>query len=191
MTGRILVLLTALPAWAGCASPPGAITGTSASAPYTVTVAPEVEYRNMQGGQASFNQVRKPIALVAFVEPPGTACCWLDPAVFNLADQFWDLPVTVAQFSLPTSQCPHGAGCTEVCNIHEGSVMSLCDAHRLAWDAYGRPTPGTLILIGPDNRIVMTGPLGNPGPVVNEAKRLAQIEKERRGGPGGERPGAS
>lgn len=189
MTGRILVLLTALLAGAGCASPSGVITGTSAPAPYTATVAPEVEYRNMQGGQASFNQVRKPVALVVFVEPPGIACCWLDPDVFNLADQFWDLPVSVAQFSLPTSQCPHGAGCTEVCHIHEGSVMSLCDAQKLAWHAYGRPTPGTLILLGPDNRIVMTGPLGNPWPVVNEAKRLGRIEKERLRGPGGERLG--
>jgi putative hemolysin len=188
MIGRILVL-TALLAWAGCASASGVITGPSAPAPDTGTVAPDVEYRSMQGGQASFNKVRKPVTIVVFVTPPGAACCWLDPEVFNLADQFWDLPVTVAQFSLPTSQCPHGAGCTEGCHIREGSVMSLCDAHRLAWDAYGRPTPGTLILLGPDNRIVMTGPLGNPSAVVNEAKRLGRMEKERLRGPGGERLG--
>jgi hypothetical protein len=191
MTGRILVLLTALLAWAGCASPSGVITGTSAPAQSAGAVAPEVEYRSMQGGQAFFNQVRQPVTIVAFVAPPGAACCWLDPEVFNLAAQFWDLPVTVAQFSEPTSKCPHGAGCTEACHVHEGSVMSLCDAQRLAWHAYGQPTPGTLFLLGPDNQILMKGSLSNPRAIVNEAKRLGQMEKERLHGPGGERPGVN
>ncbi len=187
MIGRILVLLTALLTLAGCASPSGVITGASAPAQDAGTVAPDVEYRSMQGGQTSFNKVRQPVTIVAFVAPPGDACCWLDPEVFNLADQFWGLPVTVAQFSEPTSQCPHGAGCTEVCNVHEGSVMSLCDAQKLAWHAYGRPTPGALILVGPDNQILMKGLLSNPWAVVNEAKRIGQIEKERLRGPGAER----
>jgi hypothetical protein len=189
MTGRILVLLTALFALAGCASPSGVITGTSAPAPDAGTVAPDVEYQSLQGGLASFNQARQPVTIVAFVAPPGTACCWLDPDLFNLAGQFWDLPVTVAQFSEPTSKCPHTAVCTEVCNVHDGSVISLCDAQRFAWHAYGRPTPGTLFLLGPDNQILMKGSLSNPQALVDEAKRLAQMEKERLRGPGGQRLG--
>jgi hypothetical protein len=189
MTGRIFVLLTALLALAGCESPSSVITGASAPAPAVGAVAPDVEYRSVQGGQASFNQARQPVTIVAFVAPPGAACCWLDPQVFNLAALFWDLPVTVAQFSEPTSKCPHGAGCKEVCSVHDGSVMSLCDAQRFAWYAYGQPTPGTLFLLGPDNQILMKGSLSNPGPLVKEAKRLAQIEKERLRRPGGQRLG--
>ncbi len=187
MMGRILVLLTALLALAGCASPSGVIMGTSAPAQETGTVVPDVEFRSMQGGLASFNDVRQPVTLVAFVAPPGATCCWLDPDVFNLADQFWGLPVTVAQFSEPTSQCPHAGGCAEACHVHEDTVISLCDAQKLAWHAYGRPTPGTLFLLGPDNQILMKGSVRNPGAIVNEAKRLAQMEKERLPGPAGER----
>ena len=189
MAGRILVLLTALLALAGCESPSGAITGTSAPAQNEGTVVPDVEYRSMQGGLASFNEARQPVTLVAFVAPPGSTCCWLDPDVFNLADQFVDLPVTVAQFSEPTSQCPHAATCTEGCHVHDGSVMSLCDAQQLAWRAYGRPTPGTLFLLGPDNRILMKGSVSNPWAIVNEAKRLAQLEKDRLLAPPIERAG--
>jgi hypothetical protein len=187
MIGRILILLTALIGFAGCTPTSGVITGTSTPAWYAGTIAPDVQYQSLEGKQASFNKVRQPVAIVAFVAPPGTACCWLEPAVVNLAGQLWDLPVTVAQFSLPTSKCPHGAGCVEVCNLHKGGVMSLCDAQKLAWKAYGKPAPGTLILIGPDNKMVAKGSLSNPKPIMDEAQRLGEREKTR--GPGGERLG--
>lgn len=51
----------------------------------------------------------------------------------------------------------------------------------------GKPAPGELILIGTDNKIVRKGASSDPGAVVSEAKRLGQIEKDRRQGPGGER----
>ncbi len=187
MTGRRVALLIVLLGLAGCASPSGVVTGTSTPAWYAGTVAPDVEYRSLQGRQTSFNKIRQPVAVVAFVTPPGATCCWLDPTVVNMADQLWDLPVTVAQFSEPTSQCPHGAGCTEVCNLRQGRVMSLCDAQQLAWRAYGKPAPGTLILIGPDNKILSKGTLNDPRVIVNEARRIGQTEKERLRGPGGER----
>jgi hypothetical protein len=189
MTGRILIVLAGLIGLAGCTPTSGVITGTSTPARYAGTVAPDVQYKSLEGKQASFNKVRQPIAIVAFVAPPGTACCWLEPTLVNLAGQFWDLPVTVAQFSEPTSKCPHGAGCVEVCNLHKGAVMTLCDAQKLAWEAYGKPAPGTLVLIGPDNKIVTKGSLSNPKPILEEAKRLGQTEKERLPGPGGERLG--
>jgi hypothetical protein len=189
MTGRILILLTALVGFAGCAPTSGVITNTTSPGWYGAgTIAPNVQYRSMEGKQASFNKVREPVAIVAFVAPPGAACCSLEPKLINIADQFWDLPVTVAEFSEPTSKCPHGPGCAEVCKLHQGRVMSLCDADKLAWKAYGKPAPGTLILIGPDNKIVTKASLSDPHAVVDEAKRLGQIEKNRPG-PGGERLG--
>jgi hypothetical protein len=187
MTGRILIVLAALIGVAGCTPTSGVITGTSTPAWYAGTVAPDVDYRSLDGKQASFNKVRQPVAIVAFVAPPGAACCWLEPTVVNMAGQFWDLPVTVAQFSEPTSKCPHGAGCVEACNLHKGAVMSLCDAQKVAWKAYGQPAPGTLILIGPDNKIVAKGALSNPKPILEAAKRLG--EEEKKSGPGGERLG--
>ncbi|MCL5278350.1 MAG: hypothetical protein M1376_00390 [Planctomycetes bacterium] len=137
--------MAALIGLAGCAPTSGVITGTSTPAWYAGAVAPDVQYKSLEGKQASFNKIRQPVAIVAFVAPPGTACCWLEPTVVNLAGQLWDLPMTVAQFSEPTSKCPHGAGCVEVCNLHKGAVMSLCDAQKLAWKAYDKPAPETLI----------------------------------------------
>ncbi len=190
MTGRILTLLVVLIGSAGCASTPreGVVTGTSTPAWYAGTIAPDVEYKSLEGKQASFNKVRQPVAIVAFVAPEGDQCCWVEPELVNLADQLWDLPVTVAQFSLPTSKCSHGAGCAEVCNLRQGRLMSLCDAQKLAWRAYGQPAPGTLLLIGPDNKFMTKGSLSDPQAVVDEAKRLGQIEKDRPG-LGGERRG--
>ncbi len=173
MTGRILMWLIALLGFAGCTPTSGVVTGTSTPAWYAGTVAPDVEYRSMQGKQASFNKVRQPVAIVAFVTPPGATCCWLEPRVVNMADQLLDLPVTVAQFSEPTSTCPHGVGCIEVCNLHQGRVMSLCDAQKLAWRAYGKPASGTLILIGPDNKILRKGLLSDPQAVVSYATKRA------------------
>lgn len=185
MKARNLILSLALIGVTGCASTSGVITGTSG--PEVGSIAPDVEYRSLQGHQASFHQVRQPIAIIAFVAPEGASCCWLEPRVVNLANEFRDLPVTVAEFSLPTSQCPHGPGCVEACNLHQGRVMSLCDAQRLAWKAYGKPAPGTLILIGRENQILAKGSLSNPNALVAEARRLA--EKLNQPGPGGERLG--
>jgi hypothetical protein len=185
MAGRYLILSIALIGVAGCAPTSGVITGTSTPAWYAGTIAPDVEYKSLEGKQASFNKVRQPIAVVAFVAPEGANCCWLEPGVVNLANQFWELPVTVAEFSEPTDKCPHGPGCVEACNLRQGRVMSLCDAQRLAWKAYGKPAPGTLILLGPDNKMLAKGSLSDPKPIVDEARRLA----ERQPGPGGERLG--
>jgi hypothetical protein len=180
MVGRVLTLSIVLMVLAGCMPTSGVVTETSGTTGAQIgSVAPDVEYKSMEGKQANFRKARAPIAVIAFVAPAGTACCALDPRVVNIADRVWDLPVTVAQFSLPTSQCPHGPGCVEVCNLRKGHVMALCDAQRLAWNAYGKPAPGTLILIGSDNRIVAKASLSDPKTLVDQARKLGQVEKDQ------------
>ena len=179
MNERVLVLLAVLAGLAGCTPTSGVITDVSGTTDLQVgATVPDVEYESREGNHASFDAVRQPVTIVAFVAPEGERCCWLNPQIVNFADQFSSLPVTVAQFSLPTSRCPHGPGCVEVCNLREGRVISLCDADRLAWRAYGQPAPGSLILIGKDDKVLMTGSLSNPQPILTEAERLGQIERE-------------
>jgi len=188
MTGRILTVLIVLIALAGCMPTSGVITKASGTSGLQIgSVVPDVEYESMAGKQTSFNKARQAVAVIAFVTPQGAACCSLDPKVVNIADQLWEVPVTVAEFSLPTSECPHGPGCVEACNLRKGRVMSLCDAGRLAWNAYGKPAPGTLILVGPDNKVVAKASLSDPGALVDEARRLGQIQKKEQRGPGGGR----
>lgn len=161
----------------GCEPTSGVITGTSG--PTVGSSAPDVQYISVEGTQGDFNKARYPVAIIAFAAPEAASCCWIDPKLVNIADQLLDLPVTVAQFSLPKGKCLHGRGCIEACNLRNGGLMSLCDAQWLAWDAYGRPAPGSLILIGPDNRILLTGSLKVPNAIIAEAKRLGQADKNR------------
>jgi len=116
MNGRSFMLLIALIGVACCGSPSGSglITGTSTPGWYAGTIAPDVEYKSMEGNQVSFKKVRQPVTLIAFTAPEGASCFALDPKVVNIANQVWDLRVTVAQFSLPASKCPHGPGYVEV-----------------------------------------------------------------------------
>ena len=59
-------------------------------------------------------------------------------------------------------------------------MMFLLDAERKAWDACGRPAPGQLLLIGDNGNVLMTGSLKSPEPVLQEARRLGEIERDRR-----------
>ena len=187
MNGRLVTPLIALLGLAGCTPTSGVITETSGTTHlYIGATVPNVEYQSREGKQASFDEVRQPVAVVVFVAPQGPACCSLDPEVIDIADQLWDLPVTVAQFSLPTSKCPHGPGCVEACNLRRGRVMSLCDAQRLAWNAYGKPAPGTLILIDPDSRVMAQGLLRAPETLVAAARTLGEMEREKQREPSGE-----
>jgi hypothetical protein len=188
MIGRTLAGLIALIAVAGCTPMSGVVTKASGTSGLQIgSVVPDVQYESMAGKQTSFDKARQAVAVIAFVAPQGAACCSLDPKVINIADRLWDVPVTVAEFSLPTSKCPHGPGCVEACNLRKGRVMSLCDAGRLAWNAYGKPAPGTLVLVGPNNRVVVKASLSDPGAVVDEARKLGQAQIKEQRGPGGGR----
>ena len=152
-------MVVGLTALAGCAPTSGVITGSSG--PVVGTKASDFQYVSAEGAQATFDKVRYPVAVLAFTSAPGATCCWLEPRVAGLSEQMHDLPVTVAQVSLPTGKCPHGKGCTEACNLHKFGLMSLCDADGIVWKAYGKPEAGTVVLIGKDNMIVQTGMLAD------------------------------
>lgn len=162
--------------FAGCAAS-GVVTGVSGSR--VDALAPDIRYVTPGGAKTSFHWARCPIALVAFTLPGDSAAYQLDPTMVRLADQLWDLPVTVTQVSLPregtaTEMSP------ETFTLRKSGMMCLYDPARIAWEAYGRPAPGDLLLIDEHGRIVMTGSLTNPQPVLDEARRLGQIEQDRR-----------
>ena len=167
---------------AGCAERSGV--ATEASPPQVWAAGPEVpdiQYTARDGQTRDFNKVRYPVTLVAFSAPQGSNCCWLDPRVAKIWDDLRNLPVTMAQFSLPTSRCPHGPGCVEGCNLHKGRLMTICDSHRVAWKAFGRPDPGSLILIERGGRIVKIGTLDHPKSIVAEALKLGRQEAKQYG----------
>jgi peroxiredoxin len=174
---RLISLTTIVMLVAGCAPRSGVVTGAG---PAVGSAAPDVQYISQDGQASSLHAVRSPVTVVAFVQAEGSACCWLEPRVVELSDRLDDLPVTVAQFALPEGDCPHGQACVETCNLRDGELIALCDAQRLAWNAYGRPKPSTLILIGPDKQVMLTGSLDEPAPIMAAARELGEQQKQSR-----------
>lgn len=175
---RIVVVLSIATCLVGGCAVSGVITEASGSRVGSMT--PDFHYVSTHGRKTSFNWARCPIALVAFTLREGSAYYQLDPTMVELADRLWDLPVTVAQVSLPQDSGVPGPGRVGVFDLRKSGMMCLYDANRVAWEAYGRPAPGELILIDEHGRIVMVGSLTDPEPVLQEARRLGWIAKNRR-----------
>jgi hypothetical protein len=141
------------------------------------TRAPDIPFISTDGKQTSFNKVSQSIAIVAFTSTPGEACCRFVPELVALAHRLRNEPITVAQISLPTTKCSHGPGCAEYCNINDTRLVSLCDADRIAWKAYGQLKPNTVVLIGENNRIAAIEDLENLDSIVHKAQRMAVMSE--------------
>jgi hypothetical protein len=123
--------------------------------------------------QTSFGELREPIAIVAFVSSNGSQCCLLNPKLVSLAENLRHRSITVAQISEPTEKCPHGSGCVATCNLKDPHLVSLCDADRIAWNAYRKPKPNTVVLIDTRGNVVAASSLFNLEMVSDKARRLA------------------
>ncbi len=135
--------------------------------------APDFPITTADGKETTFGGLRKPIAIVAFVSPRGAQCCWLDPDLVSLAGELRHRKITVAQISEPTGKCPHGAGCVAACNMEDPHLVSLCDADRIAWNAYRRPEPDTVVLVDERGDVVAVGRTTDLKAVTGKAKYLA------------------
>lgn len=161
MSRTFLVVSLATALVAGCAGVSGTV--SDASGTRSGSRMPDFHYISAQGWRTSFDWARQPLALVAFTE--GGA---LDPTMADLADRLYDLPVTVAQISLADAPPARKAG-----------MISLVDVRRIAWEAYGRPTPGELLLLNERGDVVLTGSLADPHAVVQKARRLGETIKQQ------------
>ena len=139
-TKVIILLLASMMILAGCATKPtSGVVGWKSGTFSVGSYAPDIPFTSVDGKKTTFHKVRQPIAIVAFTSPPAEECCWVRPDLLSLTKRFKVLPVTVAQVSVPTSKCPHGADCVKVCNLGKANLISLCDADRKAWNAHDQP----------------------------------------------------
>ena len=134
---------------------------------------PDITFVTNDGETTTLDKVRKPITIIGFVAPSGEACCALSPELVDLTTHYWHLPVTVVQVSQPTSACPHGPGCSEKCNLHEGSLVALCDSKRVAWKAFAQPKLNTVFLIDEHGRLLDQASIHNLKALDARAKQLA------------------
>ena len=177
-----VIILASLLLAAGCSTAHrGGIVGWGSGMPIG-SVAKDIPFTASDGTKTTFDKVRSPIAIVAFTSTPPEQCCWTSPQLLNLTNRFEDLPISIAQISLPTTKCTHGPGCAEMCQLGKTRLFSLCDTDRIAWNAYNEPKPGTVILIDQSDKIVATGSLDNLKPVADKAyemgKRLHESEPD-------------
>ncbi|MHC4707678.1 MAG: TlpA family protein disulfide reductase [Planctomycetota bacterium] len=138
--------------------------------------APDIPFTSIDGEETTFDQIRQPIAVVAFTNVSSEKCCPPSPALVSLASRFEDLPITVAQVHLPTSEHPHRL---ERSSLHKGGVVTLYDAQRIAWRGFGRPKPGTVLLIDDNDKIVgINRELANLKPLAAKAQWLGEAVEE-------------
>lgn len=136
--------------------------------------APDIAFTSTEGKETRFSEIRHPIAILAFTSPPSQNCCSLGSDLVMLAKRFRNLPITVAQISLPTNECSFGPGCSKSCDITDKNLVLLCDSDRIAWKAYNQPKLNTVILINEDNKIVDIQPIGNLKALADKAEKMSE-----------------
>lgn len=141
--------------------------------------APDLPLTLAEGKETRFSKIRRSFAILAFTSPPSQKCCSLRPDLVELANRFKNLPITVAQISLPTTECPHGPGCSESCNIIDENLVILCDSARIAWRAYNQPKLNTVIFIDKNDKIVDIQSINNLKALADKAETMVvKIEEE-------------
>lgn len=133
----------------------------------------DISLVEMNGKHSTFNNIRQPVAVVVFSEPPGTECCWLNPDLVRLADRFKNYSISVAQISLPTSHCSHGPGCTATCIVNNAHLIAICDKDKIAWNTYRQPPANAIFLIDGKSKIISISSLDNLNSVADKATDVA------------------
>ncbi len=160
----------------GCATEPAPVGGVvELGSDFPVgQYAPDIPFTSTDGEETTFDRIRQPIAVVAFTNVSSETCCPPSPALVSLASRFEDLPITVAQVHLPTSDRPHRAE-----HYSKEGIVTLYDAQRIAWRGFGSPKPGTVLLIDDNGRIVgINRELDNLKHLTAKAQRLGEAVEE-------------
>ena len=142
-------------------------------------LAPDIPFASADGRETTFNKIRQPIAIVAFTSVSSETCCSPSPALVNLAHRFKYLPITVAQVHLPTGENPHRQEFIKHYDLHNEGIVTLYDAQRIAWRAFGKPRPNTILLIDDNGKIMSFNKEGdNLKQLAYKAQRLGEAIDE-------------
>jgi hypothetical protein len=177
LTGWMLLAL--IGGCLGCGSQP--ISGVVEELPILTigSFAYDIPFTASDGKRTTLNAVRQPVTILAFVDTPGDTHCAIKPEVADLAARFMRLPVTVVQVSVPTGPCTLSSGQGQMCDLKKSDPAVLCDAGRIAWEGFGRPSSGTLVLIDKWGAIAAVSDLGTPRAISWKAEQLALEEMNR------------
>jgi hypothetical protein len=180
----ILILVVTVSSFGcvGCGEPTkaGMVVGNARAADVLPTpradstdFAADVPIRDPSGKVTTIRESVDLIYVVSFVDPEGINCCGIDHRLAELADRLHKNYVSVVQISEPTGVCPLDADSVRTCPVPPANLYRFFDPNLLAWEAYGRPEPGTLFLVDANRRIDMVGTLDDVDTLVDRANELA------------------
>lgn len=163
----------------GCSTQP--ISGVVEEPPALAvgSLAYDIPFTASDGKRTTLHAVREPVTILVFVDAPGDACCEVRPEVADLAVEFRRLPVTVVQVSMPADTCAHKLGQRQMCHLKRSDPLVLCDPNRVAWEGFGRPSSGTLVLIDSWGVIAGISDMGGLRAISWKAEQLAREEMNR------------
>ena len=139
--------------------------------------APDIPFTSENGKETTFSKIRQPITIVAFTGTSSENSP--NPVLVNLAKDFKDLPVTVAQIYLPSDKYPSAQEFMAVNNIYNKGLVTLYDAERIALRGFGDPKPNTVFLINGNSKIVAINKgFSNLKSLTDRAQKLAEAVEE-------------
>ncbi|MBW8040561.1 MAG: hypothetical protein FVQ85_11225 [Planctomycetes bacterium] len=139
--------------------------------------APDLPFTSENGKETTFRKIRQPIAIVAFTSMSDENRP--NPDLVNLAEDFRNLPVTVAQIYLPSGKYSSAQEFLAVNNIHHKDLVTLYDAERIALRGFGYPKPNMVFLIDDNSKIVtICKGFNNLRSLTDRAQKLAKAVEE-------------
>ena len=141
-------------------------------------MAPAVAVRTADGRTSTLAQEVQPIYVVAFVED-GEACCETPYRLRRVAERLRTLNISLVQIQVPAADGRRrDVPCTD-CPPPAGNLFRFDDPTGAAWTAFGRPAPGTMLLVGQDRRIDRCTDLCTSDHLVFRAAKLANDYRGR------------
>ncbi len=166
----------------GCGGPPlyGVI---ERQTPLAVgTFAPDIPFVSSEGKRVTLDDVRRPITILAFVETFGDSCGLVKPELASLSAEYKRLPVSVVQVSLPTGPCSHPTIDGHGRGPKKSDPVILCDRDRVAWNSYGQPPSGTVIVVNRRGIMAEVSDMNHLRVVARKVDQLAmEVGSRRRG----------
>ncbi len=142
---------------------------------------PRVFVETAEGKQIRLDKLGGPFYVVGFVAPPGEEAEYLSPVLIRLSNELWLDSIEVIQITLPTPACSLPSAdrptdsATDGLAATKNNFARFYDPEKIAWHAFWRPAPGTLLLVDRRNLIPMIdkrSTLDNPQPILRRAYDL-------------------
>lgn len=137
--------------------------------------------RDGAGKPVRLDKIGGPFYVVGFVEPPRRDAEYLHPVLTDLAQKFWLDSIPVIQITLPTKRCPpeeirKEAG-AEIPPETKDNFARFFDADRIAWEAFDRPRPGTILVV---DRTSLVPLLDARATLADPPRLVARLEELQR-----------